>query len=97
MTGAELRQLMETFLPDMLLGEGALATGFSPAGPQARRSEVPAHDADGGVHPGGGPPARHCGTTSRMGAERVVRGSFYDWFGPPLEQSMVMFERIALA
>src|ERR1041384_2915086 len=97
MTGAELRQLMETFLPDTLLGEGAPATGFQQRDRKRDAVKFLRTMLIAASSPAGGRQADIMRHYFEMGAERVVRGSFYDWFGPPLEESMVMLSELVLS
>jgi hypothetical protein len=83
MTGAELRQLMETILPDPLLGEVALATGFHQRDRKRDAVKFLRTMLISASSPAGGRQADIMRHYFEMGAERVVRGSFYDWFGPP--------------
>ena len=97
MTGAELRQLMETFLPDTLLGEVALATGFQQRDRKRDAVKFLRTMLIAASSPAGGRQADIMRHYFEMGAARVVRGSFYDWFGPPLEESMVMLSELVLS
>lgn len=97
MTGPELRAIIETVLPDEVLREVATTTGFH----QRDRKR----DAVGflrtmlvsATSPAGGRQADLMRHYFETGAPRVARGSFYDWFGPPLERAMAALSQRALA
>ena len=96
MTGAELRQLMETMLPDTVLGEVAVAAGFHQRDRKRDAVKFLRTMLVAAASPAGGRQADIMRHYFEMGAARVVRGSFYDWFGPPLEAAMAKLSEIVL-
>ena len=92
MTGDELREIMETILPDSVLREVIRAAGFEQR--ERKRDALAFLRAMliSAASPSGGRQADIMRTYFENGAQRVARGSFYDWFGPPLEKVM---ERLA--
>lgn len=96
MTGAKLRQMMETMLPDALLGEVADATGFHQRDRKRNAVKFLRTMLIAASSPSGGRQADIMRHYFEMGVERVVRGSFYDWFGPPLEAAMAKLSEIAM-
>lgn len=97
MTGAELRNLMETMLPDTLLSEVAVATGFHQRDRKRNAVKFLRTMLIAAASPSGGRQADIMRHYFEMGATRVVRGSFYDWFGPPLEAAMAKLSEIVMA
>lgn len=97
MTGAELRDLMETMLPDALLAEVAEATGFHQRERKRNAVKFLRTMLIAAASPSGGRQADIMRHYFEMGAPRVVRGSFYDWFGPPLEATMAKLSEIVMA
>lgn len=88
---------METFLPQAVLEEVAVATGFQQRDRKRDAVKFLRTMLVAASSPAGGRQAdimRHYFETK---AERVVRGSFYDWFGPPLEEAMTKLSAIARA
>jgi DDE family transposase len=96
MTGAKLRQMMETMLPDALLGEVADATGFHQRDRKRNAVKFLRTMLIAASSPSGGRQADIMRHYFEMGVERVVRGSFYDWFGPPLEAAMAKLAEIVM-
>jgi len=97
MTGPELRAIIETILPDDVLREVAITTGFHQRDRKRQAVEFLRTMLISATSPGGGRQADLMRAYFETGAPRVVRGSFYEWFGPPLEQAMAELGRRALA
>lgn len=96
MTGDKLRQMMETMLPDALLGEVADATGFQQRDRKRNAIKFLRTMLIAASSPSGGRQADIMRHYFEMGVDRVVRGSFYDWFGPPLEAAMAKLSEIVM-
>ena len=96
MLGAELRQIMVALLPDTVLGEVAVATGFQQR--ERKRDAVKFLRAMliAASSPAGGRQTDIMRHYFEMQAPRVVRGSFYDWFGPPLEETLTVLRDLVL-
>ena len=92
-----LQQLMETLLPDSLLAEVAVATGFQQRDRKRDAVKFLRTMLIAAASPAGGRQADIMRHYFEMGAPRVVRGSFYDWFGPPLEAALAKLRDLALA
>lgn len=97
MTGAELQHLMETMLPDTLLGELAVATGFQQRDRKRDAVKFLRTMLVAAASPSGGRQADIMRHYFEMGTPRVVRGSFYDWFGPPLEETMAQLSEMVMS
>ena len=88
---------METFLPQALMEEVAIATGFHQRDRKRDAVKFLRTALVSASSPAGGRQAdimRHYFETK---AEPVVRGSFYDWFGPPLEATLTKLSEVARA
>lgn len=96
MTGADFRKLMETMLPDVLLGEVAVATGFHQRDRKRDAIKFLRTMLIAASSPSGGRQADIMRHYFESGAPRVARGSFYDWFGPPLEATMAKLSEIVM-
>jgi hypothetical protein len=96
MLGAELRQIMVTMLPDHVLAEVAVATGFHQRDRKRDAVKFLRTMLIAASSPAGGRQADIMRHYFEMGAPRVVRGTFYDWFGPPLEEALTVLKDIAL-
>lgn len=96
MTGAELREMLETILPDETLLRVAEATGFQQRERKRDAVKFLRTMLIAAASPSGGRQADIMRQYFEGGTERVVRGSFYDWFGPKLETAVVELSRIAL-
>lgn len=97
MNGPDLGTLMTTLLPDDLLGEVAKATGFHQRDRKRNAIKFLRTMLIAASSPAGGRQADIMRHYFEMGVERVVRGSFYDWFGPPLEATMAKLSEIVMA
>lgn len=88
MTGDELKELMELVLPESVLRGVVDAAGFEQR--ERRRDALKFLRAMlmSAASPAGGRQADVMRTYFHYGAPEVARGSFYDWFGPPLEEAM---------
>lgn len=88
MTGSDLKEIMELVLPESVLQKMIDATGFEQR--ERRRDALMFLRAMivSAASPAGGRQADVMRTYFQNGAPRVARGSFYDWFGPPLEEVM---------
>lgn len=96
MTGAELREMMATMLPDSVLGDVAEATGFHQRDRKRDAIKFLRTMLIAASSPSGGRQADIMRHYFETGAPRVVRGSFYDWFGPPLEAAMAKLSEIVM-
>ncbi len=96
MSGAEVRDLMETMLPDALLAEVAEETGVHQRERKRNAVKFLRTMLSAAASPAGGRQADIMRHYFEMGAPRVVRGSFYDWFGPPLEATMAKLSEIVM-
>lgn len=96
MTGAELREVMTTVLPDDVLLRAIDAARFQQR--ERRRDALKLVRAMivSASSPSGGRQADVMRAYFESGAPSVVRGSFYDWFGAPLEQVMEQIAGIAM-
>lgn len=88
---------METMLPDGLLGEVADATGFQQRDRKRNAIKFLRTMLIAASSPSGGRQADIMRHYFEMGVDRVVRGSFYDWFGPPLEAAMAKLSEIVMS
>lgn len=96
MTGTELQAIMETMMPEAILGEVADATGFHQRDRKRDAVKFLRTMLVAASSPSGGRQADIMRQYFEAGGERVVRGSFYDWFGGPLEAAMAKLSQIAL-
>lgn len=96
MTGAELREIIETALPESVLEEVAEAARFHQRDRKRDSVKFLRTMLIAAASPAGGRQADIMRHYFEMGTERVVRGSFYDWFGPPLEKAMIKLSEIVL-
>lgn len=97
MTGAELRTVLETMLPEGLLAEIAAATGFQR---RERKRDVVKFLRTALVSassPSGGRQADMLRQYIEARGEPVVRGSFYGWFTEPLETALARLSELARA
>jgi hypothetical protein len=97
MTGQELREIMETVLPDSVLQHAVDAAGFEQRERKRDALKLLRAMLASASSPAGGRQADIMRTYFENGAPRVARGSFYDWFGPPLEEVMNELSGISLA
>lgn len=97
MTGADVKQVFETILPDDALAEAIRASGFQERERKRdallflRMMVVSASTGNGGRQ------AAVMRSYFETGGPKVVRGGFYAWFGRPLERAMEMVRDRALA
>ena len=96
MTGDDLREVMETCLPEHVLREAIEAANLQQR--ERRLDAVPFLRAMvmSASSPSGGRQADVVRTYFESGATRVVRGSYYEWFGGPLETAMSKLATIAM-
>lgn len=96
MTGNELKGIMETILPDSVLNRVVEAAGFEQR--ERKRDALMFLRAMlvSASSPSGGRQADIMRTYFDNGAPRVARGSFYEWFGPPLEKVMNELAKITM-
>ena len=97
MTGQELKEIMETVLPESVLQRAVEAAGFEQRERKRDALKFLRAMLASASSPAGGRLADIMRTYFENGAPRVARGSFYDWFGPPLEEVMKELSRTALA
>lgn len=95
-TGAELREMMETILPETVLSRVARASGFQQRERKRDAVKFLRTMVIAAASPAGGRQADVMRQYFEGGGESVVRGSFYDWFGPPLEAALVEMSGIVL-
>ena len=88
---------METFLPQALMEEVAIATGFHQRDRKRDAVKFLRTALVAAASPSGGRQADIMRQYFETKAEPVVRGSFYDWFGPPLEAALAKLSVIARA
>ena len=79
---------METVLPDSLLRTVVTAARFEQRSRKRDALMFLRAMVIAAASPSGGRQANIMRTYFENGAPKVARGSFYDWFGPPLEQVM---------
>lgn len=96
MTGDDLRELMETCLPESVLREAVESAGLQQR--ERRLDPLPFLRAMvmSASSPSGGRQADVVRTYFEAGGTRVVRGSYYEWFGGPLEVAMSKLATIAM-
>jgi len=97
MTGQELKDIMETVLPASVLQGAVDAAGFEQRERKRDALKLLRAMLASTSSPAGGRQADIMRTYFENGAPQVARGSFYDWFGPPLEEVMKKLSEIALA
>jgi len=97
MTGQELKEIMETVLPDSVLQRAVDAAGFEQRERKRDALKLLRAMLASASSPAGGRQADIMRTYFENGAPRVARGSFYDWFGTPLEEVMDELSGISLA
>jgi hypothetical protein len=87
-TANELKEIMETILPESVLTKAVEAAKFEQR--ERKRDAMKFLQAMliSAASPAGGRQADIMRTYFENGAPKVARGSFYDWFGPPLEAVM---------
>jgi hypothetical protein len=97
MTGADVKEVFETILPDEALREAIRASGFQERERKRdallflRMMVVSASTGNGGRQ------ASVMRSYFEAGGPEVVRGGFYAWFGRPLERTMEVVRDRALA
>src|SRR5688500_18888305 len=96
MTGHELKEIMETVLPDAVLQRAVDAAGFERRERKRDALKFLRAALASASSPAGGRQADIMRAYFENGAPRVARGSFYDWFGPPLEEVMSELSEIVL-
>lgn len=96
MTGTELHEIMETLLPESVLARVAEETGFHQRDRKRDAIKFLRTMLVSASSPAGGRQADMMRQYFETGAEKIVRGSFYDWFGAPLEKAMVGVSEVAL-
>lgn len=96
MLGTELQQNMGALLPDTVLAEVAVATGFHQQDRKRDAVKFLRAMLIAASSPAGGRRADIMRHYFEMHAARVVRASFYDWFGPPLEETLAVLKDIVL-
>lgn len=87
---------MAALLPDTVLAEVAVATGFHQRDRKRDAVKFLRTMLIAASSPAGGRQADIMRHYFEMGAARVVRGSFYDWFGPPLEETLAVLKDLVL-
>lgn len=96
MKGSELHEIMETLLPESVLATVVEKTGFHQRDRKRDSIKFLRTMLVSASSPAGGRQADMMRQYFEAGAEKVVRGSFYDWFGPPLEAAMAEVSKVAL-
>jgi Transposase DDE domain len=94
MTGDVLREIITTVLPESVLGQVAEATGFKQ---RTRKLDVIRFLRAmllSASSPSGGRQADVMRAYFEAKAPKVARGSFYDWFGPPLEDALEQLSKL---
>jgi hypothetical protein len=92
--GNQLKKIMETVLPDAALQRVVGAAGFEQRERKRDALEFLRAMLVSAASPAGGRQADIMRTYFENGTPRVARGSFYDWFGPPLEDAMSKLSKI---
>ena len=87
---------MEALLPDTVLAEIAVATGFHQRDRKRDAVKFLRAMLIAASSPAGGRQADIMRHYFEMHAARVVRGSFYDWFGPPLDETLAVLKDLVL-
>lgn len=87
MTGAELKEIMEIVLPESVLKNLVNKTGFEQRERKRDALKFLRAMLVSAASPSGGRQADIMRTYFDNGAQKVARGSFYDWFGKPLEET----------
>jgi hypothetical protein len=95
--GNELKEIMETVLPDSALQRVVGAAGFEQRERKRDALKFLRAMLASAASPAGGRQADIMRTYFENGTPRVARGSFYDWFGPPLEDTMSEPSKITLS
>lgn len=88
---------METVLPESVLRRAVDAAGFEQRERKRDALKFLRAMLASASSPAGGRQADIMRTYFENGAPRVARGSFYDWFGPALEEVMKELSKTALA
>jgi Transposase DDE domain len=97
MTGQELKEIMATVLPNAVLQRTVDAAAFKQRERKRDALKFLRAMLVSASSPAGGRQADIMRTYFENGAPRVARGSFYDWFGRPLEEVMNELSGISLA
>ena len=97
MTGTELRDLLETLLPEELMLGAITAAGFQERQRKLRALLFLRAMVLAAASSEGGRQASVFRLYIQAGAPRVARASFYDWFGPALAQVMAKVSAQAMA
>jgi hypothetical protein len=97
MTAEELREVMERFLPDEVLMRAVEAAKFQQRDRRRDALRFLRAMLASASSPSGGRQADVMRTYFENQGPHVVRGAFYDWFGPPLEAVMKELREVALA
>jgi putative transposase len=87
---------METLFPESVLSQVAEETGFHRRDRKRDAVKFLRTMLVSASSPAGGRQADIMRQYFEAGGEKVVRGSFYDWFGPPLEKAVTKLSEIAL-
>ena len=96
MTADDLKEILETVLPESVLRKAVEAAGFEKRERKRDALKFLRSMLASTASPSGGRQADIMRTYFENGAPRVARGSFYDWFGPALEKVMTELAQIAL-
>ena len=97
MTGTELRDLLETLLPEDVMLQAIDAAGFQERERKLRALVFLRAMVLAAASSEGGRQASVFRLYVQAGAPRVARASFYDWFGPPLAKVMAQLSAHAMA
>jgi putative transposase len=96
-TANELKEIMEAVLPASVLRKAVEAAQFEQRARKRDALKFLRAMLISAASPAGGRQADIMRAYFDSGAPEVARGSFYDWFGPPLEQVMQELAESALA
>jgi hypothetical protein len=91
-----LKEIMETVLPGSVLKKAVEAAKFEQRARKRDALTLLRAMIMSAASPSGGRQADIMRTYFENGAPEVARGSFYDWFGPALEEVMAELSRSAL-
>lgn len=97
MNANELKEIMETVLPASVLRRAVEEAQFEQRERKRDALKFLRAMLISAASPAGGRQADIMRAYFESGAPRVARGSFYDWFGPPLEEVMQELAKRALA
>ena len=96
MTADDLKEIMETILPESVLRRAVAAAGFEQRERKRDALKFLRSMLASAASPSGGRQADIMRAYFENGGPRVARGSFYDWFGTALEEVMKELSDVTL-